>query len=77
MSNVSRIVITEMIAEEGKVSLLMGNEAIARGAIEAGVKVAIGYPGTPSSEVIQTLIPYTEELGIKVEWSVNERSHLI
>jgi len=33
----------------------MGNEAVARGAIEAGVHVAVGYPGTPSTEVIETL----------------------
>jgi indolepyruvate ferredoxin oxidoreductase alpha subunit len=39
----------------------MGNEAIARGALEAGVSVATGYPGTPSSEIIE------------MEWSVNEK----
>lgn len=62
-----------MMGEEGSMSLLMGNEAIARGAIESGVRVVAGYPGTPSSEVIQTLIPYAGELGMKVEWSVNEK----
>ena len=35
--------------------LLMGNEALARGALEAGVAVVAGYPGTPSSEIIETL----------------------
>ncbi len=35
----------------GLKTLLMGNEAIARGAVEAGIEVAIGYPGTPSTEV--------------------------
>ena len=40
---------------EGAEVLLMGNEAIARGALEAGVRVAAGYPGTPSSEIIETL----------------------
>ncbi len=35
--------------------LLMGNEAIARGALEGGVHVVSGYPGTPSSEIIEAL----------------------
>jgi len=39
----------------GSRHLLMGNEAIARGALEAGVSVVAGYPGTPSSEIIETL----------------------
>lgn len=55
-----------------KTALLMGNEAIARGAIEAGVKVATGYPGTPSTEIVQTLASFASQLGIHVEWSVNE-----
>ena len=50
--------------------LLSGNEAIALGAYEAGVNVAAGYPGTPSSEIIPALIPYKE---INIEWSVNEK----
>ena len=65
--------LSEMMGEEGSVGLLMGNEAVARGAIEAGVKIVIGYPGTPSSEVIQSLAPLAKELGIRVEWSVNEK----
>ena len=40
----------------GKTVLLMGNEAIARGALEAGVKVCAAYPGNPSSEIIGTLV---------------------
>ena len=39
----------------GSSALLMGNEAVARGALEAGIQVASGYPGTPSSEIIDTL----------------------
>jgi indolepyruvate ferredoxin oxidoreductase alpha subunit len=50
---------------------LMGNEAIARGALEAGVALAVGYPGTPSSEVIETLQRYGSE--IYAEWAVNEK----
>ncbi len=62
-----------MIGESGSVILLMGNEAVARGAIEAGVDIAIGYPGTPSSEVIPTLVPLSEEAGMRAEWAVNEK----
>lgn len=53
--------------------MLMGNEAIALGAIRAGVKVVTGYPGTPSTEVLETVA--SENSGnIYVEWSVNEKS---
>jgi indolepyruvate ferredoxin oxidoreductase alpha subunit len=51
----------------------MGNEAIARGAFEAGVRVVTGYPGTPSSEVIMTFHEEGRGLPIYVEWAVNER----
>ncbi len=51
--------------------LMMGNQAIVRGAIEAGVKVAAGYPGTPSSEIIDTLSKTAPD--IYTEWSVNEK----
>lgn len=53
--------------------LLTGNEAIAEGIIESGVEVVTGYPGTPSTEVILTLLPQKEELGIHIEWSTNEK----
>jgi indolepyruvate ferredoxin oxidoreductase alpha subunit len=53
--------------------LLMGNEAIARGALEAGVRVAAGYPGTPSSEIIETLSRSADEGKLYVEWSTNEK----
>lgn len=49
---------------------LSGNEAIARGAWEAGVHVATGYPGTPSTEIIENLARYED---IDVEWSTNEK----
>jgi indolepyruvate ferredoxin oxidoreductase alpha subunit len=55
------------------VQLLMGNEAIARGALEAGVGVATAYPGNPSSEIIGTLAQVAKEREIYVEWSVNEK----
>ena len=62
--------------KDGSVNLLMGNEAIARGAIEAGVKVAAGYPGTPSSEIIENLARVANKAGLYVEWSVNEKVSL-
>lgn len=51
---------------------LMGNEAIAMGAIAAGVNVVAGYPGTPSTEVLETIAKRRTE-DIYVEWSVNEK----
>lgn len=53
--------------------LLMGNEAIALGAIRAGVNMVTGYPGTPSTEVLET-IAHNNPGDIYVEWSVNEKS---
>ncbi|MBN1409249.1 MAG: indolepyruvate ferredoxin oxidoreductase subunit alpha [Spirochaetales bacterium] len=50
--------------------LLSGNEAIARGAFEAGVTVGTGYPGTPSTEILENLTTYE---GVYTEWSVNEK----
>ncbi len=51
----------------------MGNGAIALGALSAGVNLVSGYPGTPSSEIIETVTKYPHE-GTYVEWSVNEKS---
>ena len=51
---------------------LMGNEAIARGAWEAGVKVAAAYPGTPSTEILESLAEYPAE-DLYAEWSTNEK----
>ncbi len=53
--------------------LLLGNEAIARGAVEAGVKVVTAYPGTPSSEVPMTISKIAKEYDIYFEWSTNEK----
>jgi indolepyruvate ferredoxin oxidoreductase alpha subunit len=57
----------------GERIFVLGNEAIARGAIEAGVQVAAAYPGTPSSEILETLAGVAKELEMYVEWSVNEK----
>ncbi|MDI9619772.1 MAG: indolepyruvate ferredoxin oxidoreductase subunit alpha [Candidatus Nezhaarchaeota archaeon] len=53
--------------------LMLGNEAIARGAIEGGVQVAAAYPGTPSTEIVETLASMAGEHGLYVEWSTNEK----
>jgi indolepyruvate ferredoxin oxidoreductase alpha subunit len=50
--------------------LLSGNEAIARGAYESGVKVAAAYPGTPSTEILESLREYK---GLHAEWAPNEK----
>ena len=42
--------------------IMLGNEAIARGAYEAGVKVSSAYPGTPSTEISENLVQYKEDL---------------
>jgi indolepyruvate ferredoxin oxidoreductase alpha subunit len=60
-------------AEKGTRLLLMGNDAIARGAMEAGVRMVAGYPGTPSSEIVENLAKASRDLDIYVEWSVNEK----
>jgi indolepyruvate ferredoxin oxidoreductase, alpha subunit len=59
--------------KNGAMPLMMGNEAIARGALEAGISVAAGYPGTPSSEIIENLSRVVKERNLYVEWSVNEK----
>lgn len=50
---------------------MLGNEAIARGAYEAGVKVSAAYPGTPSTEISENIVKYKDEL--YCEWSPNEK----
>ena len=52
----------------------MGNQAIALGALKAGVNLVAGYPGTPSSEIIECIAKYREKTGTYVEWSVNEKA---
>ena len=57
----------------GTSQLFIGNEAIARGALEAGIGFAAAYPGTPSTEIIGSLAPIANKMGIYVEWSINEK----
>ena len=60
-------------ADPGYPTVLMGNDAIARGALEAGLDVATGYPGTPSSEIVEQLARVAKQRNLYVEWSVNEK----
>ena len=59
-----------MVGEERTPPLMSGNEAIARGAWEAGVRVGAGYPGTPSTEILEAL---SKLEGVDTEWSPNEK----
>ena len=52
---------------------LMGNEAIALGALAAGVNLVSGYPGTPSTEVLETIAKRNPG-NVYVEWSINEKA---
>lgn len=54
-----------------EVKIMLGNEAIARGAYEAGVKVSAAYPGTPSTEISESIVKYKDV--IYAEWSPNEK----
>ncbi|NIQ39427.1 MAG: indolepyruvate ferredoxin oxidoreductase [Proteobacteria bacterium] len=58
---------------ENDTQFVLGNEAIARGALEAGIQFAAGYPGTPSSEIIQTISQAAKTVNLHVEWSTNEK----
>ncbi|MGI6486108.1 MAG: thiamine pyrophosphate-dependent enzyme [Tepidanaerobacteraceae bacterium] len=62
-----------IMEQPGSKVLLMGNEAIARGAIEAGVQLMAAYPGTPSSEICEALIDVASDNDYYVEWSTNEK----
>ena len=56
----------------GIFALLNGDEAVARGAVEASIKVAAAYPGTPSTEILETIAEVAKDHGIYAEWSINE-----
>lgn len=60
----------------GLKKLLMGNEAVAYGAAAAGVGLVSGYPGTPSTEVLETVAKINTNKEIYVEWSTNEKAAL-
>ncbi|MDR0471833.1 MAG: 4Fe-4S binding protein [Nitrososphaerota archaeon] len=60
------------VNKPGSYALLNGDEAVARGAVEANIKVAAAYPGTPSTEILETLAEAAKDLGFYAEWSINE-----
>jgi len=55
--------------------VLLGNEAISRGLVEAGCQFIAAYPGTPSSEILPAVVKFKTELGVSLyaEWSTNEK----
>jgi indolepyruvate ferredoxin oxidoreductase alpha subunit len=61
------------LLQKGGKMLLLGNDAIVRGALEAGIGFAASYPGTPSSEIGDTFSDIAKEAGIYFEWSTNEK----
>jgi len=63
----------DVLEEPGKKVVLLGNEAIVRGALEAGVGFVAAYPGTPSSEVPITFSQLAKKVGIYFEYSTNEK----
>ena len=63
----------DLLEKEGKKVVLLGNEAIARGAMEAGMGLSACYPGTPSSEVGIALSSVAKQAGFYFEWSTNEK----
>ncbi len=64
----------EVLAEPGKPVVMLGNVAIARGALEYGVAFAAAYPGTPSTEIVEALSYAARRLGAPyTEWSTNEK----
>ena len=71
--NEKSAVFTVQEDDEMSKKYVMGNGAIALGALKAGVNLVSGYPGTPSSEIIETVAKFPHE-GAYVEWSVNEKA---
>lgn len=59
------------MSDNNKKVVMLGNEAIARGAYEAGVKVSAAYPGTPSTEISEAMVQYKDS--VYCEWSPNEK----
>ena len=63
----------KVLEKQGKKVLLLGNEAIVRGALESGIGFASTYPGTPSSEIGSTFAKVAKDAGIYFEYSTNEK----
>jgi indolepyruvate ferredoxin oxidoreductase alpha subunit len=63
----------DVLEKPGKKVVILGNEAVARGALESGVGVVASYPGTPTAEVPATLARIAKEVGFYFEYSSNEK----
>jgi indolepyruvate ferredoxin oxidoreductase alpha subunit len=59
--------------DETSARMMSGNEAMARGALEAGVGFCTSYPGTPATEIAEYIMARAQDLGVHAEWSVNEK----
>ncbi|MHA2020977.1 MAG: hypothetical protein ACW96N_04630, partial [Candidatus Thorarchaeota archaeon] len=59
--------------DETSPRMMSGNEAMARGALEAGVGFCTSYPGTPATEIAEYIMARAQSLGVHAEWSVNEK----
>ncbi|VVB66158.1 Indolepyruvate oxidoreductase subunit IorA [Candidatus Gugararchaeum adminiculabundum] len=64
----------DVLQKAGKKVVLLGNEAVVRGALEAGMGFSASYPGTPSSEIGITLAAIADKAGFYCEWSTNEKT---
>lgn len=62
-----------LLDSEGKKILLLGNEAVVRGALESGIGFASTYPGTPSTEIGDTFAEIAKDTGVYFEYSINEK----
>lgn len=67
------IVSNKLLEKVGKKIILLGNEAVVRGALESGVQFSSTYPGTPASEIGDTFAEIAREAGIYFEYSANEK----
>ncbi|MFW9929553.1 MAG: indolepyruvate ferredoxin oxidoreductase subunit alpha [Candidatus Thorarchaeota archaeon] len=63
----------ELFSPKSIKSFVLGNEAIARGLIEGGLQFACSYPGTPTSEILETIEKFSKEFPVYYEWSSNEK----
>jgi indolepyruvate ferredoxin oxidoreductase alpha subunit len=73
ISSQNRILNTNILGRSSVREYLLGNTAIAKGILEAGGGLVAGYPGTPSSEIIESLVELKGDAPMHVEWSVNEK----
>ena len=63
---------TMTLNDPGRICLMQGNEAVVRGALEAGINFAASYPGSPSSQILGLLGKIAKERGFYAQWAVNE-----